>query len=410
MAGSSVKRIAAILALCAATACGKSKQEQPKGRPPLPVTTASVGKQTIPVQLEAIGSVESLTSVAVKSMVNGEITKVHFTDGQEVRKGQTLFTIDTRPSVAALKKAEADLASIRVQLANAQADADRYGKLVKDGIVTPEQYESYRTKADSLAAALAAQQASIENLKVQVSYCTIRSPITGKTGNVLINVGNVVKANDTPSLVTINQITPIAVTFTIPERELARVRPQFAAGRLIAEATPSGDNGPPEKGKVDFLDNAVDQATGTIKLRATFANGSRRLWPGQFASVRLTLATLADATVAPSQAVQTGQQGQYVFVVKSDGTADLRPIKAGVTYNGMTVIEQGVRPGEQVVTDGQMRLLPGARVEVRKPQPKQGTAADVRPGSGPSSSPASTPQNRSAQPGTVAPVPGSTKQ
>lgn len=366
MGGVSLKRIAVILVLCILAACGKSKQEPPKERPPVPVTIATVGRQTVPVQLEAIGTVESLTSVAVKSMVNGEIMKVHFTEGQEVRKGQLLFTIDPRPSAAALKKAEADLASIRVQMVNARADADRYGKLVKDGIVTAEQYESYRTRADALAASLSAQQANIENLKVQLEYSTIRSPITGRTGNLLIDVGNVVKANDTPSLVTINQMSPIAVTFSIPERELVRVRPPFAAGRLIAEATPSGDTGQPERGKVDFLDNTVDQATGTIKLRATFANGSRRLWPGQFATVRLTLATLGDVTVVPSRAVQTGQQGEYLFVVKEDATAELRPVTTGVSWNGMTVIEQGGNPGERVVTDGQMRLLPGARVVVKQ--------------------------------------------
>ncbi len=361
-------------------ACGQGKkQEPPKGRPPSPILAASATKLTVSVQLEAIGNVEPLVSVSVKSMVNGEVMNVHFTEGQEVAKGQTLFTIDPRPSEAALKKAEADLARTRVQLTNAQTNADRYARLVKDGIVTAEQYDAYRTQADALAADLLSQQANIQNLKVQLSYCTIRSPMTGRTGNILIDSGNVVKANDTLSLVTINQMAPIAVAFTIPERELGRVRGQFSAGRLFAETAPSGDNGPSEKGKVTFLDNAVDQTTGTIKLKATFKNTNKLLWPGQFATVRLTLATLTDATVVPGQAVQTGQQGQYLFVVKPDNTADLRPVKAGVTFNGMTVIEQGLKPGEQVVIDGQMRLMPGAPVLIRQPgKPEQKAAGSQK--------------------------------
>jgi multidrug efflux system membrane fusion protein len=197
---------------------------------------------------------------------------------------------------------------------------------------------------------------------------------------MMIDAGNVVKANDSISLVTINQMSPISVTFTVPEKELARIRPQFTAGNLTAEALPTGDTGKPETGKVTFLDNSVDPATGTIKMKATFSNGNRRLWPGQFATVRMTLAKLSNATVVPSQAVQTGQQGQYIYIVKSDSTAELRPVKVSTTYNGMTVIEKGVNPGDQVVIDGQMRLTPGAAVTVGKPGEKLGKGEGKKSG------------------------------
>jgi multidrug efflux system membrane fusion protein len=355
------------------SACDQAKKTEPqKARPPAPILAAEATTQTIPVQLEAIGNVEPVTTVSVKSMVNGEVLKVHFKEGQDVSKGELLFTIDPRQAEAALRQSEAAIARTRAQLAKAKTDADRYAKLVKDGIVTLDQFETYRTQADALAADLAAQEATIQNLKVQLSYCTIRSPLSGRTGNLMIDAGNVVKANDSISLVTINQMSPISVTFTVPEKELIRIRPQFASGRLVAEALSSGDTGKPETGRVTFLDNSVDPTTGTIKLKATFANGNRRLWPGQFATVRMTLATLANATVVPAQALQTGQQGQFLYIVKQDNTAELRPVKAGTTINGKTVIEKGVTPGEQVVIDGQMRLSPGAQIMIRKPGEKPG--------------------------------------
>ncbi len=251
--GRSLVLVAIILAT---VSCGKGKgSEKPKGRPPAPVVIATAVIKTVPVYLEAIGNVEALAQVSIKSMVNGEIKKVHFKEGQDVVKGEVLFTIDSRPSEAAIKKGEADLARIKAQLANARTNTERYGKLVKDGIVTAEQYDVYRTSAESLEADLASQQANIDSLKVQLSYCTIRSPITGRTGNLLITAGNVVKANDTLSLVTINQLTPIAVSFNIPEPELAKARNAMSKGALLAEALPSGDSGKPEQGKVSFIPN-----------------------------------------------------------------------------------------------------------------------------------------------------------
>lgn len=358
------------IALLLITACGmQKKQEAPKSRPPAPVVATAATTQTVPVQLEAVGTVEPVTTVSVKSMVSGEVLKVHFKEGQDVAKGQLLFTIDPRQAQAALRQAEAAIVRTRAQLAKARTDADRYEKLVKDGIVTQDQFETYRTQADALAADVAAQESVIQNLKVQLSYCTIRSPLSGRTGNLMIDAGNVVKANDTLSLVTINQIAPINVSFTIPEKELPTIKPQLASGRLIAEAMASGDTGKPETGRITFLDNSVEATTGTIRLKATFANVNNRLWPGQFATIRLTLATLGNAVVVPSQALQTGQQGEYLFVVKQDNTAEIRPIKAGVTHNGVTVIEQGLRPGELVVIDGHMRVVPGGTVTLRKPGP-----------------------------------------
>lgn len=362
------------------TACSKSKQQQPKGRPPAPVLTAVAVIKTVPVVVEAVGNVEAITQVAVKAMVSGEVKKVHFNEGKDVAKGDILFTIDARPMEASIKKAEADLARIRAQLATAKANADRYGKLVKDGIVTAEQYDTYRTQADSLEADLVAQQANIDALRVQLSYCTIRSPISGRTGNLLISAGNVVKANDTLPLVIINQIRPIYVSFSIPEKELSRIRQHLGRSRMRLQAVLPGDNGKLEAGEVTFLDNAVDSATATIKLKGTFSNPRTRLWPGQFATVRLTLASVDSAVVVPAQAVQTGQQGQYVFVVSGD-TAEMRPVKVGVTYEGITVIEQGVKTGEIVVIDGHMRIIPGGKVAVKHEDGKgeQGAANRAKP-------------------------------
>lgn len=358
-----------VMALIAISVCScKDKTTKaPKVRPPAPVAVASSVIATVPVYLEAVGTVESLAQVSIKSMVNGEITRVHFTEGQDVSKGAVLFTIDPRPYETAIKKAEADLSRIKAQLATARSNAERYGKLVKDGIVTAEQYDLFRTQAESLEADLTSQKANIDSLKVQLSYCTIRSPISGRTGNLMITAGNLVKANDTVSLVTINQLAPIAVSFTIPEPELAKARSVIAKGGLPAEATPSGESGKPEQGRVTFIDNAVDTTTGTIKLKATFQNATRRLWPGQFASIRVLFPSIRDAVTVPIQAVQTGQKGEYVYLVRNDMTVELKEVRTGAKSGGAVVIVDGLKSGEQVVTDGHMRLGPGAKVEIKKP-------------------------------------------
>lgn len=352
------------MVLFSALSCRGKGPEAPKGKPPVPVSAAAAATRTIPLTLEAVGTVEAYSSVTLRSQVNGEITWVNFREGEDVAAGQTLFTLDQRATDAAIRKAEANLARLVAVQKSARVNADRYARLIKEGIVTQEQYDSYRTQADSADADVAAARADLDNLKVQLSYLTIKSPMAGRTGNLAVNRGNLVKASET-AMVTINRIRPVYVTFSIPERELPRIRHYLGKRKMKVEARLPGDNGQPETGEVTFLDNSVDPATATIKLKGTFANQNSRLWPGQFVTVRLTLASLADAVVVPTQAVQAGQQGEYVFVVTGD-TAEIRPVKTGVAFEGATVIEQGLKPGETVVIDGQMRVIPGGKVMVKE--------------------------------------------
>lgn len=352
-------------ALAVFSACAPGK-EPPRPRPPVPVTAAQVVQKDMPQQLKAIGNVEAYNTVGVKSLVSGTIAKVHFREGQDVRMGQLLFTIDPRPFQAALRQAEAILVKDLAQARNADKQARRYAGLVKDGIVTQEQYDQLKTAADALEATAASDRAAVENAKLQLSYCYIRSPLDGRTGNLVVNAGNLVKANDVPVLVSINQITPVYASFTLPERELPAIKRHLSAGSLGVEAVIPSDGQQKEVGTISFLDNNVDLATGTIRLKGTFANRQRRLWPGQFVNVLITLATKRDAVVVPTAAVQTGQQGQFVFVVAADQTAQVRPVVTSITTADLTVIETGLKPGEVVVTDGQMRLSPGAKVALGK--------------------------------------------
>jgi len=317
------------------------------------------------VQLRAIGAAEAYATVTVKTMVNGQIEKVGFREGQDVRKGELLFSIDPRPYEAALKTAEATLAKDLALKVNAEKDVERYAYLIEKDLVPRQQFDQVVSNAAALAATVNADNAVVENSRVQLSYCFIRSPIHGRTGSVFVKEGNVVKANDT-SLVSINEIAPIYVTFSVPEQYLADIRKYRESGTLAVEAVIPGQEDKPARGTLTFIGNAVDNTTGTIQLKGTFPNGDRRLWPGQFINVTLTLATRRGAIVVPTPAVQTGQQGQYVFVVKPDLTVEARPVTAGQPVGGETVIEKGIQAGERVVTDGQLRLVPGARVEVKK--------------------------------------------
>lgn len=348
-------------------ACSKGKAEKPRPRPPAPVIVASAGQRDVPVLLKAIGTMEASESVTIKAQMNGELVKVAFREGEDVQKGALLFQIDPRPYQAALKKAEAALARDRVVMENARANYERYRQLVREGIVTQEQAEGFRTTAESAAAGVAADQAEVENARTQLSYSTITAPISGRLGVLSVDRGNVVKANET-ALVTINRLTPINAVFTIPEKELDEIKRQLAGGRVVVEAELPGMNGAVEKGVVSFLDNTVDTATGTIKLKGSFENGRKSLWPGQFVNLSITLSVRRNAVVVPSQALQTGQQGQYVFVVKPDATAELRPVATGPVHQGQTVIEKGLQPGEQVVIDGQVRVIPGSKVEIKQPE------------------------------------------
>lgn len=343
-----------------------SKTEKPKGRPPALVVTAAASQQDVPVQLRAIGTIEASESITIRTQISGELVKVAFREGQDVQKGALLFQLDPRTYQAALRKAEAMLARDRVILANASKDYERYSQLVKEGIVTHEQAEGYRTRAESAEADAAADQAALDNAREQLAYCTITAPISGRLGVLAVNRGNVVKANETV-LVTINKLTPIYASFTIPEKELPEIKRHMAAGNVAVEAEVPGSAGIKEQGVVSFYDNTVDPTTGTIRLKATFENQRKQLWPGQFVNISITLAVKSNAVVVPSQAIQTGQKGQYVFVVTPDATAEIRPVVTGPVARGMTVVESGLRPGEQVVIDGQMRVVPGGKVEIKQP-------------------------------------------
>jgi membrane fusion protein, multidrug efflux system len=396
--------IALAFASLSLNACSSGKAEQAASRSGgrsegVPVVTGVVTQKDVPLELRVIGAVEPYSVVAVKSQVGGELTKAHFTEGQFVKKGDTLFTIDPRPFETALrqaeanldktaaleKQAEANLARDEAQSKTASAQAERYSNLLDSGVVSRDQYEQIRTNADALTESVRADKANVEtarkaiesdkaavqSARLQLSFTTVRAPIDGRTGSLVVHQGNLVKADDTTPLVVINQITPIRVTFSAPERQLPEIRSYMAKGNLKARVSQQNDAAHPELGEVDFVDNAVDNTTGTIKLKATFANKERRLWPGQFVNVTMTLTTRTGATVAPSQAIQTGQQGQFVFVVKPDQTVEMRPVVVAHTIADDSVIESGVKPGEVVVTDGQLRLVPGAKVKVRNGEANQ---------------------------------------
>ena len=352
-----------VLLLLLISSC--SEQAQPPKKPPVPVTAGTVVQKTVPIQLRTIGNVEAYSTVSVKSQIGGVITRVHFREGQDVGKGALLFTIDPRPYEAALKQADANLAKNNAQLANARKEVQRYAELVKKGYVAQEQYDQISTNAASFEAIVNADMAVVENARLQLKYCSIYSPISGRTGNLMADEGNLIKANADTAMVVINQVQPIYVSFTVPEQYLGEIKKYMSSGKLHVALVIGKDEDYPESGVVTFVDNAVDTATGTIQLKATFANRHRLLWPGQFVSAAMTLTTKPDAIVIPSQAIQTGQEGLYVFVIKDDLTVEARPVKAGTTLDGETVIEKGLQPGEQVVTDGQLRLAPGAKVEVK---------------------------------------------
>ena len=372
------------LAVCAVSfmsGCSK-KTEPPKVMPAAPVTVETVSKRSVPMQLHAIGNVQPYTIVGIKAQIGGTLARVHFTEGQDVQKGSLLFTIDPRPFQAALRQSEATLARDRAQYENTKKDANRYAELVKKGYVSQEQYEQIRTNADALEAVVQADSEQVENAKLQLQYCFIHSPVSGRAGSLLLHEGNLVKANADTPMVVINQIQPVNVTFSVPEKNLSEVRKYMTGGKLGVEAFLSAEDKSPAKGGLSFIDNTVDTSTGTIMMKASFPNQDRRLWPGQFVNVVMTLTVQQDAIVVPSAAVQTGQQGQFVYVVKGD-KAELRTITAGVDYEGMTVIDKGIVPGEQVVTDGQIRLSPGAKIAIRTPGQQGQAASPAGPAGGP---------------------------
>jgi len=359
----------------------------------VPVEMAAVTQRDVPTVLKAIGNVEPLSTIAIRSQVEGVLQSVAFVPGQEVKKGAVLFQVDSRPLQAALSQAEANLLKAMAQVRqgqdivakdeatanNDQVIAKRDANLLEAGVIAREQYDNdvAKLKADqatvradqsavaNLQAAQKAEQAAVENARVQLSYTTIRAPIAGKTGNLAVTAGNLVQPNATTSMVTITQSAPIYVTFSVPERDLMRIRQSSGASGLTAEVEIPGDESNHVFGKLSLVDNTVDVATGTVRLKATCQNDDRRLYPGQFVNVVLTLGIQNQAIVVPSQAVQIGQDKSFVYVVKADMTVETRTVKIGTTIENMTVIDDGLKPGEQVVTDGQLRLVPGAKVQTR---------------------------------------------
>ena len=353
----------------------RSTDKKGKGGPAIPVIVATVSEQTLPLKIQAIGNVEVQTTVSIKSRLDGQIVKVGFADGQDVAKGQMLFEIDARPLQAQLEQARATLARDKAQLDRARQQEERYKDLLQKGFVTQDAYAQFRTNVDTAAATVNASESAVDNMRVQTEYAVIRSPIQGRAGKILIQQGNLVKANDTPSLVIINQLAPIYVSFAVPEQYLGLIRKYMAGGKLVVEALPpnpgEGVAGSTTgaRGTLAFVDNTVDTTTGTVRLRAVFDNKDKSLWPGQFVTASVTLNETQSAIVVPSQAVQTGPKGQYVYVVK-DGVALMREITVERADGPHTVVSRGLVGGEQVVASGQSRLVPGMKVNIRPEEKK----------------------------------------
>ena len=371
--------------------CKAPKAQSAGPPPPVPVSVAVATRESVPVEIRAVGSVEASATVQVESQVTGVLVSARFVEGSIIKKGDLLFEIDPRPYQQALLQAQAAVAKDRAQLQQAEANlardiaqsknadaiATRNDALTKSGVMSREQNEQVRTNADAMRESVRADQAAIDSAKatlesdlaavdrakLDLGYCEIRSPVTGRAGNLLVQAGNLVKANADTPLVVIKQVTPVFVTFGVPEQQLAAIRQNSANRKLPIEVSTQNEARAAARGFLSVIDNTVDPNTGTIRLKATFNNEDGILWPGQFVNVLLTLDTRNDATVVPSEAVQPGQQGQLVYVVKPDHTTEARVVSVGPTVGRKVIIEKGIVPGETVVIDGQLRLFPGARIQ-----------------------------------------------
>jgi len=360
--------LAGFLFLGACSGGPSAEEPASKERPAVPVAVGSVFTKDVPIQVSSVGNVEAYSTVAVKSRVSGELVGVHFQEGQEVKEGDLLFTIDKAPYEVALKEAQARLERDQALARKARDDVRRNMPLAEKDIVSRQSLDQYVSTAEAAEALVKADQATVENLRLQLGYCSIRSPISGRTGSLLIQKGNLVKANDeNKSLLTVHQMEPIYVTFAVPEKYLGEINRRTKEDKMEVQVnTPENPvSAEPITGVVSFVNNTVDQSTATIRLKAIFQNRDRRLWPGQTINVLLTLDVQPNAVVVPSQAIQSGQSGSYAFVVKQDQTAELRLVSVSRSTNGETVIEKGLSPGETVVTDGQLLLTSGARVSIR---------------------------------------------
>ena len=340
--------------------------QRERREPLVPVKVAVAVRKAVPVQIQAVGTVEAYATVSIKSRVDGELVRVHFREGQDVKKGDLLFTIDPRPYEATLKEAQARLERDIALMEKAERDARRYAELVAKNFVSSDKYEQFRANFESLRATVEADRAAVERARLQLEYCYIRSPMAGRTGRVLVDEGTQILTarDDKAGMVDISQIMPIYVAFSVPQQNLSAIKTHMAAGELKVEADIPESGLPAESGTLSFLDNKVNSQTGTVLMKGSFANTGRHLWPGQFVTATLTLTTRTDAVVIPAVAVQVGQTGQFVFVVKPDMTVESRAVVPGLVVDDSVVIDQGLAAGETVVTEGQLRLVPGTKVQV----------------------------------------------
>jgi multidrug efflux system membrane fusion protein len=369
LSGVAFSLLAVQLSACSEQQSSAAEKKKGAGGSAIPVLVAPVVTKTMPLSIQAIGNVEPYAVVSVKSRVDGQIVKVFFADGGEVTTGQALFQLDPRPFESMLQQAEAALQRDKAQQERARAQEERYKDLLQKNFISPDAYAQFRTNVETADATVRADAAAVENARLQLEYSMIRSPINGRTGKIMIQLGNVVKANDTAPLVVINQVLPVYLNFAVPEQYLNEIRKNMGERKLAVEASLPDSKKSVATGEVAFIDNTVDATTGTVKLRAVFENKDRALWPGQFVIASVTLSEQRDAVVVPSQAVQTGPKGTFVFVVKPDMSAEMRPVAVERADGQQTIIAKGLAPGEQVVTTGQSRLVPGMKVN-----PKSGAA------------------------------------
>ncbi len=353
------------LALIAIAGCSHGPADTFGEREAVPILAAKVAQKTVFDTIHAIGRVEAFSTVDVKAQINGQIMQVRFRQGQDVKQGDLLFTIDPRPFEAALHQAEANLAKDRAQYRQAAADEQRYSFLLKQGVGSRQQYDQVAATAASLKASMQADEAAVQTAKLNLEYTAIRAPIDGRTGDLLVHAGNLVKPDADTAMVVINQVHPVYVDFAIPEQKLPAVREFMAEHKLAVQVSLPEQQGPLESGELSFMDNSVDAKSGTINLKGQFANADGRLWPGEFVNANLILREHPGAILVPSQAVQTGQQGSFVFVVQPNMTVEIRPIVVGESIDNQTVVTSGLKLGETVVTDGQLRLIPGAKVTIK---------------------------------------------